>query len=408
EHISEVLHEKSNTFNSPSLLTFKEQEMIIKTPRGSRRYFITLKKFIPETSKGSEYSLVILKEFDDVKKLSNIMTNSYSRYTFDSIIGESKALRQTIKLAEIAAKSVSTVLITGPSGTGKELFAQAIHSASDRSSGPFISVNCGALPAGLVESELFGYEKGAFTGAKNEGQIGKFELANHGTIFLDEIGEMPLAVQASVLRVIQTKMITRIGGTTTNSLDIRIIAATNKNLQEAIKNKEFREDLYYRLNVLRLEIPSLNKRTGDIRILTDYFLESYSSQLQRSNITLSEEAYSLLENYSFPGNIRELENIIERVVNVCESDSVVDKDTLMFFLDTENLPELQEEPVMEISRPAGSPVMMKDLEKDLIIETLIATNGSVTKTAEITGIGRRTLYRKFKEYDIDQTEYKKR
>lgn len=407
-HVSEILVDSGNTFKK-AVSFIPEQEISLKTKKGNTRYFIAAKKFSPNNKLAQDFTLIILKEHDYAKTLSNNVTNSYSRFSFSDISGSSKALADTISMAQIAARSTSTVLITGPSGTGKELFAHSIHSASDRCDGPFISINCGAFPSGLVESELFGYERGAFTGAKKEGQIGKFELANHGTIFLDEIGEMPLSAQASVLRVLESKEVTRIGGNNTIVLDVRIIAATNKDLLQAIKDKEFREDLYYRLNVLRICIPSLKERKEDIPVLTDHFLKIYTDRLNKNGITLSDDAYRMLQQYDYPGNVRELENIVERAVNICESDSVITPDILKFFLSLDHLTFEENTPESEPQQQAvtdRSNHLMKDMQKDLIIDTLKETGGSVTKTAELTGIARRTLYRKFEEYGIDYTEYR--
>ena len=261
------------------------------------------------------------------------------------------------------------------------------------------------MPANLVESELFGYEGGAFTGAKKNGQIGKFELANNGTLFLDEIGEMPLSVQASILRAIETKEITRIGGSKPAFSDVRIIAATNRNLTEAIKEKQFREDLYYRLNVLRIHVPPLCQRRSDIRLLTDKFISSYSLNLHKHNISLTEDAYIALEDYRWPGNVRELENTIERIVNICDDDKEINAEliTAMIKIDfPENaLYEYENEPFT-----SSSSSNIKDVERDLIINTLIKTHGSISETANSIGIGRRTLYRKCEEYCIDYNMYR--
>lgn len=411
KHVSEILADGGDTFKDP-ILYMPEQEITLKTKKGNIRYFMTIKKFSPENMpEERDFTLIIIKEHEYAKTLSNHVTNSYSRFSFDDIEGKSKALTDTVNLAKIAAKSDSTVLITGPSGTGKELFAHSIHSASSRRSGPFISVNCGALPAGLVESELFGYEKGAFTGAKKEGQIGKFELANHGTIFLDEIGEMPLSVQASVLRVLESKEVTRIGGSNTNVLDIRIIAATNKDLPQAVKDKEFREDLYYRLNVLPICIPALKERRDDIPLLAKRFLKIYGDRLKKTNLSISDDAYAMLKQYDYPGNVRELENIIERAVNICEPDSVITPDILRFFISMDQSHEDDDsssEPVQQDKEHVKPGHTIKDVEKELIIEALRSTGGSVTKAAEITGMGRRTLYRKFEEYNINYTDFRNR
>lgn len=400
--VSTIIHDQQKIFQMNPLPSIPEQELIFQTPEGFCRYYTTIKNFIYKEDHDNHWSLVILKEMEYAKKFAtNNLTSSHSRFDFSDIVGESDAITEIIDIANIASRSTSTVLITGPRGTGKELFAHAIHSTSSRRNGPFISINCGALPTGLVESELFGYEGGAFTGAKKNGQIGKFELADGGTIFLDEIGEMPLSVQASILRVLETKEVTRIGGSVTNYIDVRIIAATNRNLIEAVREKQFREDLYYRLNVLRLEIPALNDRKTDIPLLADRFVENYTKRLEKKNITLSKGAYQALSNYNWPGNVRELENIIERAINMADNDSVIDEALIQKFI-----PHITPAPVVMPSQTAGNCCDLETAEKDLIIKALTETRGSITKSAQLLGIGRRTLYRKCDEYEINYNDYR--
>ena len=256
-----------------------------------------------------------------INRLINNLSGYKAKYTFASIIGGSEATRHLIETGRRAARSDSNVLILGESGTGKELVAQAIHNESAYASGPFVAINCAALPKSLVESELFGYEKGAFTGANREGSPGKFELAEGGTIFLDEIGDMPLDVQSSLLRVLQSREIIRIGGKYPKQINVRIIAATNRDLIAAIQEKTFRSDLYYRLNVFTIDMPPLSVRGQDICTLADYFVTDYNRRNRRS-IAINPEIYPVLLSYSWPGNIRELENAIERAVNITDTGEI--------------------------------------------------------------------------------------
>ncbi|MEQ6391359.1 sigma 54-interacting transcriptional regulator [Bacillaceae bacterium S4-13-58] len=255
-----------------------------------------------------------------MKKLKQIQG---AKYSFNSIIGNSVGMGQALYMSRRAAQTNSNVLILGESGTGKELFAHAIHDASDRSHQQFVKINCAAIPAELLESELFGYDEGAFTGAKKGGKIGKFELANEGSIFLDEIGEMPLSMQAKLLRVLQEKEIERVGSTKTIPIDVRIIAATNQNLEEKVKNKEFRSDLYYRLNVMAIEIPPLRDREGDIEIISKKLVEKLSDQLGKYVTNISKDAMKILVAFDWPGNVRELENILERAINLADGDTIL-------------------------------------------------------------------------------------
>lgn len=402
KNLNSIITDESNIFSAPPFPSLSEKEIIFRTSHGFERCYVTIKTFSYETN--DLLYLIILREMANAKKIVKNVLSSSAHYSFNDIIGNSDAIKLTLDLAKIASNSTSTVLITGPSGTGKELFAHAIHSASERRDGPFISLNCGALPSGLVESELFGYEEGSFTGAKKNGQIGKFELANGGTIFLDEIGEMPLSVQAAILRVIETKEVVRIGGSRVNRVDVRIIAATNRDLLENVKEKQFREDLYYRLNVLRLCVPPLSERPSDIPLLVDKFLEIYSEKLNKGTVQLSEEAYEMLRAYDWPGNVRELENTIERAVNICPPDGIIPLDYIAPYLNVKPNVNVNVKPYSDIA-PAEQ---MRDVEKNHIIKILTETKGSVTKCADVLGIGRRTLYRKFEEFNIDYQLYRKK
>jgi len=313
-----------------------------------------------------------------------------AKYVFDDIIGESETTLVAKKWARIAAGSPSTVLLTGESGTGKELFAQAIHNGSARKDRPFIAINCAALPDTLIESELFGYEEGSFTGSKKGGQIGKFELANGGTIFLDEIGDIPLYTQVKLLRVIQEKKLSRIGSSGEISVDIRIIAATHKDLKEEVHKGNFRKDLYYRLNVITINIASLRERMDDLPFLVVHFVNKLSVKLDRKNISISDDFTDRLKTYNWPGNIRELENAIERALNMIPDNGILTPDLLLF---DSQVPGRAEERISEVKS-------LKDIEKDAIIHALNLYKGNILKVSAKLGVGRNTLYRKIKEYDI--------
>jgi transcriptional regulator with PAS, ATPase and Fis domain len=260
--------------------------------------------------------VLTFREMKRVYKIVNKYSGMNAHYTFDDIIGASESIRKVIDFAKIIANSPSTVLITGESGTGKEVFAQAIHNESPRRDSSFVAVNCGAIPEALIESELFGFEDGAFTGAKKGGRPGKFELANGGTLFLDEIGEMPLDMQVKLLRALQEGEICRVGGSKTIPLDVRIIAATNKDLKQLVNENKFRLDLYYRLSVIPITIPPLRERSEDIPLLINYFLNSKAIRLKKEVPSIDKQTYELLLRYKWPGNIRELENFIEKTVNL--------------------------------------------------------------------------------------------
>ncbi|MGI5912587.1 MAG: sigma-54-dependent Fis family transcriptional regulator [Syntrophomonadaceae bacterium] len=348
----------------------------------------TVSTAISRNEKGQPESLVLT--FTPSKKihaLVNQVTGSVARYTFKQMIGRSTVFQETIREGKLAALSSSNVLITGESGTGKELMAQAIHNASNRFHKPFIVINCGALPRGLIVSELFGYEEGSFTGSKKGGNPGKFELADGGTIFLDEIGELPLDVQATLLRIIQDKVVHRIGSSKPKPIDVRIIAATNKNLAEEVLNKTFRQDLFYRLNVLTINMPSLRDRKEDLDALINSTMERLKNQTNKFYLTIDSQTMDLLKRYEWPGNIRELENVLERAANICEDLVIKCSDLPKHF-------------TRESVKAAPNITIAEQNEKTLIIDMLRETNGNIKKTAEKLGIARNTVYRKIKKYNI--------
>ncbi|MDK2866031.1 MAG: hypothetical protein PWP51_305 [Clostridiales bacterium] len=339
-----------------------------------------------ERNKLLEGKLMIYQE-----ELKNIRG---AKYSWDTIIGNSLVMQHVKMMSSKAAKTDSNVLIIGESGTGKELFAHAIHNDSKRFDGPFVKINCAAIPKDLLESELFGYEEGAFTGAKKHGKVGKFELANGGTIFLDEIGDMPLDMQVKILRVLQEKEIERIGGNRTIPIDTRIIAATNRDLKERIREGEFREDLYYRLNVINIEVPPLRKRKEDVELITLKLMEKLSNNLGRyvSNITV--EALESLKQYNWPGNIRELENVIERAINMTDTESI-EMQHLPAFMIAEPSDELKDTPLVSLR------TAVEEVEKSTIHNCLKAVGYNKLKAAKILGISRTSLYEKIEKYHID-------
>jgi sigma-54 dependent transcriptional regulator, acetoin dehydrogenase operon transcriptional activator AcoR len=340
---------------------------------------------------GSIVGTVTLFREINGRHLSSSAPCCESNYTFDDIVGDSPSMRASKEWARRAALSPSTVLIKGETGTGKELFAQAIHNASPRKHHRFVALNCAALPEYLIESELFGYEEGAFTGARRGGQPGKFELANLGTIFLDEVGDMPPSVQMKLLRVIQEKRVSRIGSAQDRQIDIRIIAATNRDLSIEVKRAHFREDLYYRLNVLKIQIPALRDRKEDLPTLVKYLTEKIGAKLNTGGFQIQEDFMKGIQAHNWPGNIRELENVIESGIIQAGEDHM---------LTGELLTQLIEQPPN--TRSNLQPVKaLKEVEKDLISEALMLYKGNIRKVAAKLGICRNTLYRKMREYNIN-------
>ncbi len=336
----------------------------------------------------------LTKASSQVKKLEKAISKiSSPKDPFAKIIGQSKKLKDAINMARRVASTNASVLIRGESGTGKELFAEAIHQESSRKDKPFVVVNCGAIPATLFESEFFGYSAGAFTGADKKGKPGKFELANNGTIFLDEIGELQLDMQVKLLRVLQNKIFYRVGGREPIHIDVRVIAATNRDLEKMIAEGTFRKDLYYRLNVVSLDIPPLKERKEDIADLVSIFLKEFSYLYDKEVLDVPSDIMSLLINYSWPGNVRELRNVVERIVILVE-DGMVKR---------EYLPEeiKNPKPPLNIEGPASLIEETERTERLIIMKTLEENAGNKSKTAKALGIPRSTLYYKLKTLKID-------
>ena len=317
--------------------------------------------------------------------------NRIGRKSSSEIITTDLQMLQVLETVDIVANSKASVLIQSESGTGKELIARAIHERSNRYNGPFVAVNCAALPDSLLESELFGHEQGAFTGAIAR-RIGKFELAHRGTLLLDEVVEMPTSLQVKLLRTLQEGEIDRIGSTAPIKVDVRIIATTNKDIREEIKQGRFRDDLFYRLCVVPIIIPPLRERKGDVKLLVNHFLEVFSQQTGKRSLTISEEAMEALESYIWPGNVRELKNIVQRAVMLCRSNVLTTQD-----LFSHNMP-------LESMRPTHNAVgtTLYDAEKHLIMNTLEQVNGNKARAAEILGITARTIRNKLQQYMAEQ------
>ena len=350
---------------------------------------------------------IILRPIAQVRQ--SRMAGAEAQFTFDSIIGQDPSMKNAIKLGKIASRTSSNVLMQGESGTGKEVFAQAIHNGSSRRKGPFVAINCAALPRELVGSELFGYDEGAFTGAKRDGRPGKFELANGGTLLLDEIGDMPLEQQGSLLRAIQEKAVVRVGGDKVIRVNVRIIAATNQDLLGLVAQGRFRQDLYYRLNVMQVTIPPLRDRRSDIPLLFRYFLDDMCRKLGKVINKVDDDVLRCLCAYNWPGNVRELQNIVERTSLVVEDGHVTvshlpQEVTSLNQDDRGDGWEWGPRSVIAVAHETyareNRKRAMEEKEKENIIQALDNNGGNVSKTAISLGISRNTLYRRLKKYGI--------
>lgn len=341
--------------------------------------------------------------FEKIEDIIELAINSKESdcKDFSNIIGKSPELVEVIKKAEIASQSDSSIILKGESGTGKELFARSIHNASPRKNNPFVAINCGAIPDNLLESELFGYESGAFTGASLKGKIGKFELANNGTLFLDEIGDLPLHLQPKLLRVLQEKQIIRVGGNTPIKINVRIISATHRNLDELIENKTFRHDLFYRLNVIPIGLPSLRQREEDILLCSEYILQKICQQMNINKKKLSKEVEKIFLQHHWPGNIRELENVIEYAVNFSSGDEITIED-LPDYCITQIKSEIKEGNLNTYINIEGSLENITTLFEKNILKKHLEVYGDSTQKKKIIakklGISLTTLYRKLHEY----------
>jgi two-component system NtrC family response regulator len=355
--------------------------------------------YITKPFNNEELKLIIKKALENYRltkenrRLSEALSD---RYKYGNIIGKSKAMLKIYDLIGKVAQSRASVFITGPSGTGKELIAKAIHYNSQRKDRPFISINCGALTETLLESELFGHEKGAFTGAVVM-KKGRFEVADGGTLFLDEVGDMPTPLQVKLLRVLQEMEFERVGGTRTIKVDVRVLSASNRNIKEDVANNLFREDLFYRLNVMEIEVPPLHERVDDIPLLVRHFIEKYREDKGKNKIELSPEAWKALYTYMWPGNVRELENVIERAVVLC-SGEVITKEDLPDFLLEEKEEEIDLNKIVPVNLTL--PEAFEQLEEKLIKRALKYSNQVQSRAAEMLGISRHVMHYKMKKYGM--------
>lgn len=375
---------------------FINEEIAITTSDGKAKFNVTITPILNQENVKLIGMVIAIRELENVYHLVNKYTGMQARFVFKDIIAKSQKMRKLVEYAQNISDSPSTILIEAESGTGKEVFAQSIHNASSRKDKGFVAINCAAISDNLIESELFGYDEGAFTGAKKGGNPGKFELANGGTLFLDEVGDMKPEVQVKLLRAIQESAITRVGGEKTIPVDVRIIAATNKNLKEEVDNGNFRLDLYYRLSVIPLKIPALRERMEDLPSLIRFFLNKKSVRLQKQ---VPQIRYSTLQQfleYNWPGNIRELENAIEQYVML---DGNIPFENLKKANNSLEIIQLTDSDSTENSS-VPQLTTVKEMERNLIVNTLRHYNYNMTHSAQSLGFSRNTLYLKIKKYAI--------
>ncbi|UWG98447.1 sigma 54-interacting transcriptional regulator [Dehalobacter sp. DCM] len=364
-------------------------ELAIGPESQEKKYIISIDKIWNDTKTEKQGSVIYMTQSSRLDKLIGKRGGMKAYYTFSDIRGESRKLQQTKNFAQQIAATNSNVLLIGESGTGKELFAQAIHNVYCPD-GPFMAINCASMPRNLIESELFGYEAGAFTGADKKGRPGKFELANGGTLFLDEIGDMPLEIQPVLLRVLEERQMMRIGGTKFIPVNARIIAATNKDLSESIKNRLFREDLYFRLAVFKITIPPLRERDNDAFLLAQYFVEMTCRRIGKKPPAIAADAREVISAYPWPGNARQLENAVVHAVYMCNAENITVNDLPLEITQTDH----HQEKTSEI-------LSLTQLEKEAIIRAMNIAKNDTAHAAKLLGIGRTTLYKRFKEYGIE-------
>ena len=342
-------------------------------------------------------AILTLREIQRINRLANHVMGNKASYSFDDIITQSSAVFSQIKMMKGIASTDCCVLIEGESGTGKELFAHALHNAGNRRTGPFVAVNCSSLPRSLVASELFGYEKGAFTGARSEGNPGKFELADGGTSFLDEIGELPLEIQATLLRVLDNHRVVRIGGKSEKLLDVRVVAASNRNLYQEVKNGNFRNDLYCRINVLKFDIPPRRDRDGDTLLLAQIFLDQMNQKQEQGQKSFSEEFMSALCRYDWPGNVRELQNVVVRAFYASAGKTIMMNDLPQHILTEIARKKMEQEPHPQLETHAED---LRSFERQKIVEALAENGGDVIKAGVQLGLSKSTIYRRIRQYQI--------
>jgi len=367
---------------------YEDRELYLNSSKGIIHVIDTA---IPIRNEGGKIVAVVntFREIKRVSKLASRMIGTEVKFTFNDVIGVSSQIRRAVEMGKLASKSTSPILIEGESGTGKELFAQAVHNMSERKGSPFIPINCGAIPRELIESELFGYIDGAFTGAFKGGRLGKFEACNGGTIFLDEIIDLPKDMQNKLLRVIQEKEVYRIGDHKSIPVDVRVISSSNRDLAKVVESGDFREDLFYRLNVLKIYIPPLRERREDIPVLTQHFVKKIAQMLKKKVNGVDSKVLEIFNDYPWPGNVRELQNIIERAINFVKERIIRAEDL------HENLAKFLDQ------KPVGPPILdIRLVEKEQLAKALKLSHGNVAKTAKALGISRPTVYKKSKKYNI--------
>lgn len=365
-----------------------DYETTIAYEKSERQYFMNVKPVLDGQEEMPKGAVIRLVRTDKVDRLIAHRSGATAAYRFEDILGTCSSMEKAIKVARHVGGMVYNVLLIGESGTGKELFAQAIHN-QNRPDGPFVAINCASMPRNLIESELFGYEAGAFTGAERKGRPGKFELANGGTLFLDEIGDMPIEIQPVLLRVLEDKRVMRLGSDRYIPVDFRIVAATNKDLYKMVREKSFREDLYFRLSIFKIAIPPLRERGEDIFLLAQYFIEDICKKMKYQVPELSPAVYKKIREYDWPGNVRQLENAMVYAVNMAQ-DGIIKLNNLPDELFYNSLTDKVNQNLLSLS----------ELEKRSIQDAMIYTGNNTLEMARILGLGRTTLYRKLKEYDI--------
>lgn len=406
-HITKVFHDFSLTLDELAKRNKIEIEITYQkdTKHKKKSFLATVMPILAEEGLEIKGATISMRSLKEVHSYAAKLVGTYSKYEFKDIVGQSEEIVRVKNKLQKAALTDSTILIRGESGTGKELFAHAVHGASYRRKEPFIAINCSAIPETLIESELFGYEEGAFTGAKRGGKPGKFELADGGTLFLDELGDMPLHVQSKLLRVLENHSIERVGGIESITTNVRIIAATNRNLEEMVERSEFRGDLYYRLSVIPIFIPSLKERKQDIPLFISYFLEKYGSIMDRPIQQLDTATMATLLNYSWPGNVRELQNTIEYAINMSEIGQEIMLEHLpqkiLAMANVKNeVEDVMTKQIITKESDKQTKIKLKNLEKEIIKEALERfDNTTIGKemAAKYLGISISTLYRKLKE-----------
>jgi len=397
KHAGEILNQHLSMINGArhdwldvvaTGLGYMDREVFIKTNKGNLQLMVTAKA-IQDAFGMPEGVIFVFNEINRIRRLVNQMAGSQASFTFEDIVGDSPAIQEAKRLGVIAAASSSSVLLYGETGTGKELFAQSIHNRSPRKNYPFMAINCGAIPRELIESELFGYAEGAFTGAKSGGRPGKLELADGGTVFLDEVCDMPADMQVKLLRALQSGEVFRIGQSSPISVDIRIIAASQYDLREQVAKGRFREDLFYRLDVLPIDIPPLRERGADVLFLAQHFLNRWAETMRKATMIFSPAAKDILLRYNWPGNVRELQNLVERAVNLADGHVI---EPTHF-----GCPVLEKEPPMLKSFSRNR---LEAAERRIIMETLEETGHNIARAAMLLGITRVTLYKRLKKYGL--------